>query len=49
MNNASFYIEVWVPKLGANCNNHCGSTYELFMSFRHHFVDLDENTTYVEC
>jgi hypothetical protein len=33
----------------APCKNHCGSTDELFMSFQHHFVGLDENTIYVGC
>jgi hypothetical protein len=49
MNNASIYIKVRVPKHDVGCKNHCGSTYELFMSFPRHFVDLDVNTTYVEC
>lgn len=48
MNNASIYFKVRVPKPDVGCKNHCGSTDELFISFQHHFVNLDENTTYVE-
>jgi hypothetical protein len=43
MNNASFHIEVWVFKLGVSCKNR-----GLYMSFQHHFIGLDENTSYVE-
>jgi hypothetical protein len=48
MNNASVYVEVWVLKPGITCKNRCGNTNELFMSFQHHFIGLDENTSYVE-
>ncbi len=46
MNNASFYIKVWVPKPDVNCKNHFVSMDEFFFYFQHCFIDLDENTPY---
>jgi hypothetical protein len=46
MNNASFYIKVWVFKPDINCKNCFVNTNELFLSFWHCFIGLDENTPY---
>jgi hypothetical protein len=46
MNSASFYIKVWVPKLDVGCKNNFVNMDELFLSFRHRFIDLDEKTPY---
>jgi hypothetical protein len=46
MNNASFYIKIWVLKPSTGCKTRFGSIDELFLSFEDCFVGLDENTTY---
>lgn len=46
MNSASFDTKVRVLKLDTNCKNYFINMNELFLSFRHRFVGLDENTPY---
>ncbi len=46
INNASFYIKIWVPKPNINYKNHLMGMDEPFLSFQCHFVSLDEKTPY---